>query len=387
MAGTHSRLSASSSRRWIECPGSLALSALVPAEEESEFAAEGSSAHALADACLNSANDAWTQIGEVFDGHEGFPVTAEMAEAVQVYLDYVRERYIAQTKLLIEHRIECPELGADFGGTADAVIYHRPKAGAGYVHVLDYKHGAGVAVDVEDNTQMLYYAYGVLRNLGVERGENISVGTTIVQPRAIHEEGPIRECWRTSDEVLEWGDSILLPAMLAVDMPDAPLNLGDHCRWCPAKLICPKQQENFESLAEGAETVGVTALTDVLLGEEYAKIEAAMAYIKALRDECFRRAMAGAPVPGTKLVAGRADRVFKDGAEGAAKAALGASAYSEPEFKSPAQIEKTCVGGKAFVAEWAHKKEGNPLLVSLDDRRAAVSPSHGASVFASIAAG
>lgn len=382
MAGTHKRKSASGAKQWMECPGSLALSELVPAQEDTEYSKEGSAAHAFAEKCLRDKLEPWMLIGQPIEGYEDYTVDIEMSKAVQTYTDYIRGTYSDEVEMIIEQSIDNEELGPDFGGTADCVV-HRMKDGGGFVHVLDYKHGVGVAVDIDDNPQLLYYAYGTLKKLGAEMGDGLNVGLTIVQPRAFHQEGPIRERWMSSDDILEWGDTILRPAMDAADVDGAPLKLGDHCRFCPAKLVCPKQKDNFEEVAS-ADPEQVPGFSNEDLALQYEKLEAARMYIKAVQDECYRRAMRGEPVAGTKLVPGRADRKFKDGAEEAAVALFGDDAYTEPKVKSVAQIEKTCIGGKEFVSEWAFKSEPTPILVSTSDRRSAVTPQSGGSSFAGV---
>jgi len=383
VANGHARLSASASDRWMNCPGSVRLIELCPEQESSEFADEGSAAHALAERCLTEGADAWMYVGQTFEGNgRVFVADADMATHVQVYLDYVRNA-AGDADLVVEHRIENAELGESFGGTADAYC-HRIKDGGGFLHVFDFKYGAGVAVAAEGNTQMMYYAFGVLKNLGVAKGASLHVGMTIVRPRTPVGD-PVQEVWTTSDAILDWAETELLPAMAAVDCKDAPLQLGDHCRFCPARIVCPKMRENFDAVATG-ETSLVSLLEGDALAEAYGRIEAAKMYIRAVEDECLKRALAGDAVPGTKLVAGRSERKWKDGAETILAATLGDKAYSEPSLKSPAQIEKE-VGGKALVAEWAFKAEGRPSLAAADDRRAALDVSALGSNFAAIPTG
>ena len=361
--GTHARLSASSSERWMQCPGSVALSERLPEQESSEFAAEGSAAHAVAEKCLREGIDAWTMIGQVMEGHERFPVTPEMAEHLQVYTDYVR-KMAGDNPIHVETRIENAELGANFGGTCDAYVLGQYPV---LLSVFDLKYGQGIAVAAEGNSQMMYYAFGLLKTLGITKGD---VCLTIVQPRDPLGD-PIKEVWTTAEAILHWADNELLPAMWAVDKPEAPLIMGEHCRWCPAKLICPRMRENFMQVVERSDVL-VEVYSEQQLASEYSCIPAAEMYIRALKDEALKRAMAGRPVEGTKLVAGRADRTWKAGAEEQITARFGEEAYLK-SLRSPAQIERL-VGGKDFAAEWAFKPEGRPTLASADDKRSELSP-------------
>lgn len=364
MPGAHARLSASSSERWMACPGSVRLAEMLPPEPSSPYAAEGSAAHAFAERCLREGMDSFLLIGETLPEHPDYPLTAEMAEHVQTYLDYVRA-HAGDASINVETRIENAALGTSFGGTCDA--YART---TDCLHVFDFKYGAGVAVEVEDNPQMQYYAYGLIKTLGVAPETDVCLH--IVQPRD-PTGTPVRAMFTTAANILHWGDNELLPAMWAVDKPEAPLHLGEHCRWCPAKLICPKMRDNFEVF----DTLATHDPKGLELSEEglaslYACIPAVETFIRAIKDEVLKRAMAGSPIPGTKLVAGRADRVWKDGAEAAALEAFGEDAYTPKTVRSPAQIERL-PGGKEFAATWAYKPEGKPTLAKADDKRAEVS--------------
>ena len=61
----HSPLGGSGAYRWMPCPGSVRVSQGVE-DPESEYAALGTAAHALAAHCLLGDYDAWSMIGEWF---------------------------------------------------------------------------------------------------------------------------------------------------------------------------------------------------------------------------------------------------------------------------------------------------------------------------------
>lgn len=87
----HAILGASSASRWLACPGSVRLTKDLP-DQSSPYAALGSAAHDLCEKCLLDGSDAVSHMGEYISAKgEEFQVDAEMADAVQVYLDYVRE--------------------------------------------------------------------------------------------------------------------------------------------------------------------------------------------------------------------------------------------------------------------------------------------------------
>ena len=358
-ANSHARLSASSAERFMSCPGSVKLSELLPPEDESEYAAEGTAAHELGEICLSEGMDAWQFMGYSFYNHE---VDADMVNAVQVYVDYVRS--FEYEELEIECSLDNTGLGPDFGGT-----YDTGAVGTGFLHVLDYKHGIGIPVDIqyEDGTynkQLMYYAFGKLKELGVQRGDDINVGMTIVQPRAFHKNGPIREAWVSSDLILTWGEDELIPAMDRIDTDDTPFDFGEHCRFCPAKIVCPRLIENFEEIATMSAT-DIPGYSNDELAEKYNMIATVKMLMKEIERECKKRALNGDPVPGTKLIYGRSTRKWKDDAEIELLSRYGEDIYTEPALKSPAEIERL-PEGKSFTGRLAYKEKGAPSLVAQD---------------------
>lgn len=368
----HARLSASRAERFIRCPGSVTLEETAGIDSgESEFAAEGTVAHAVGEWCLREDADAFMRVGDVIDGIE---VTPDMARHVQVYVDYVRQLHAKHGgDLLIEVNLDNPEVHKDFGGTFDAAIVTED----GDIYAVDFKYGAGIVKEAEGSEQLMYYGYGLMFALDVIPD---ALHLTIVQPRAYHADGPIREWPTTGDAILEWAETTLIPAMNRVDNDPDAYEAGEHCRFCTAKLSCPLMNAAADDAVEEKETQSVT---DDELARRYEQTTILRMYIKAVEDECYRRAMAGNTVPGTKLIYGRSSREWKEGAEETIIAKLGEDAYTTPQLKSVAQVEKL-PGGKELVAEFAFKKEGNPILVNADKQGREWKPEDGGADFASI---
>lgn len=368
MSGTHARLSASRTSQFFECTGSVHLAEYFE-EEDSEYSSEGTIAHDVGEKCLREGTD---PIMEAAD--------PKMGEAVQMYVDYVRELQAqSDGHLEIEMKIESNEFGPDFGGHADAVVI-----GENGLHVVDYKHGVGIAVDIEGNTQLLYYAFGVLASYPRDEIDpDMPVFITIVQPRGFHPDGPIRTEELSAGEVIAWGYDELLPAMRRVDEEPDIYRTGEHCRFCPAKLVCPAMKQLEEDIM-ALDVEELEGMSDEDLSERYEKSKAIHMLLKAIHGECFKRAKEGAPVPGTKLVYGRSSRDWKD--ENAIKAVVekfGEDAFTDPRIKSPNQIEDL-PGGKAFVKEYGYKKKGGPTLVAEDAKGEVYKVQKAGAAFASI---
>ena len=384
----HSKVGASVAERFFNCPGSVRLCATVP-NPPTVYAAEGTVAHDVGSGVLLSKSVPVIGMEVRQDGFR-IKVTDEMMDAVDVYVNHVRalcdsDEFIT---MLVEHEFHLAHIHPDLYGTADCVIW-KPKSRV--LHVIDYKHGAGKPVSVKGNKQLRYYALGALLSLGFNAHE---VTARIVQPRCEYEGGAIRSETFAAFDLIEWAAD-LLAAVKATEDPKAPLVPGDHCRgtFCPAAAICP-------ALAERALAVARTEFSPVVpydpqkLKFALDSRDALKAFIKALDEFAYAEAMAGrlpAEV-GYKLVEKRAIRQWKDPSAVATHIDIALNGaklrgcYTEPELKSPAQVEKI-VGKKTFTAiEKDHviKVSSGMTLAPVDDPRPAVRILDAAAEFASV---
>lgn len=367
----HSPLGASSAERWIHCPGSVALLkqlTILETSDEPEYSAQGIAAHELAAHCLKSGVDAWELIGEKF--HE-IEVDKEMADAVQTYLETVRQA-LRKTgaKLYIEYGISHPSHALFYGTLDSAVVYEEEieHDGPYYKYIADindYKHGQGIVVEVKDNPQLMYYALGFLR----EHPEVELVRLRIVQPRTFSE--PVKETFMLASDIKKWAEEVLIPAMLLAEMDHGDLDAGNWCRFCPAKLVCPLMNNLFEA-AMNTNPQQKVELTNASLGRSYGYIEAVKFYIKSLEEEVYNRLNRGGVVPGCKLVPKKANRIFKPEAPALAAEMFGEDAYSKPELKSPSEIDRLGKRGKDFTREYAFTPQTGLTVARENDNRVGV---------------
>lgn len=378
--GTHKRLSGSKAERFIFCPGSVALDDRIPEDREadsSEYSKEGTAAHELAAACLINGDDAWLHIGETGADEPEIKWTDEMADAVQQYVDFCREVAGKGGAWWTEVSIDNEEIHPDFGGTSDRFGVYQDDDWT-IIHVIDYKHGIGVQVDVVGCAQLQYYAFGVLKKLkdlkypkdmpGLGDRSKIMVRMTIVQPRGHHPDGPIRTTEMTLDALEFWADFTLIPALFRAG--EEEFNPGEHCRFARCILPCPKATEAYKFM-ENRGMLPPDGLSDEQLTEELAVLQLVEKRIKALKKVTrLRLDRAGGEDLGIgwKLVRSRADRVWKAGADKSLEEHYGENAYTTPELKSPAQVEKL-PGGASFTAELAYMPEAGLTIAPDDDSR------------------
>jgi hypothetical protein len=299
----------------MNCPGSVYYSEGIQ-EDQTEFAREGTIAHALAAYCLETGDEAWMHIGDHMSLFEDYDIDAEMATAVQTYVNYVNDMHEDrdQGNTWIERSFHCPSLHEKFYGTADLVHYDEA---TGELFVYDYKHGAGVVVDAVENVQMMYYACGVLTDLDLW-GSVDSVMLTIAQPRGFHYAGPIRSWGCSITHLEEWLNEELIPAM-KVAMVSRDTTPGDWCQFCPVrKYACPglvNAMAELEKMMTEFEGKNVDELDNDQISEFLELANIAKRVAKEAEQTAYARIKAGKEVPGFKLVRGRANRRWMAGAD------------------------------------------------------------------------
>jgi hypothetical protein len=368
----HATLGASSAHRWLNCPGSVRLCAELP-DTSSDYAAEGTAAHELAEKCLSgNLRTAVNFEGDVIeaDGRQ-ITVTREMIEAVDRYLFEVWQHAGVGNRMYVEQRFALDRYGPDMFGTNDAAVL---KTGEAHLHVFDFKYGAGVPVDVEGNPQLLYYALGAVEACG---GAVETVTVHVVQPRCGARDDKVRSWSIDFLDLYAWGET-LRAAAEATRKPDAPLAAGDWCRFCKARGTCPKL---FEEAITGAGD-DPSALSPAELGERLRRADVLETWIKAVREHAYAEAQAGRTPSGFKLVDKVARRKWALEDPVPALRAIyggvlsGTDLYDHTPVGVPA-FEKLCKAqgldfGKAASA--IDKTSSGTTLVPESDRRPAVLP-------------
>jgi hypothetical protein len=390
----HAKLSPSAAARWLSCPGSVQLCATLPTPPSTYYADEGTSAHALAERCIIEKSDAAKYSGWYIKlqdkgatflnpltciNLDGFEVTGEMVDAVQMYLDALRKPGLP---ILPEQRLSLEHVWPKTFGTCDAQIHDKAN---GILHVVDYKHGAGQLVTPDENPQAMLYAEAALHALK-DKSWVKTVRITIAQPR--HRSGGIMSWDTTPGYIEEWIKGTVKPAALATTKPDAPLVPGEkQCRWCAAKAVCPAllgqalevAQVAFKDIV--AEEVPTLTFPNPanMTPEERAKVASLLTAMDDYKSSFFtylqELAERGEATPGWKLVRGKANRKWKSEAlvVNTLEGILGDLLW-ERKLKSPAGVEKIKgVDKKALASLW-ESPEGKITLAPESDKRPAVLP-------------
>lgn len=360
----HSPLGASSAKRWMQCPGSIGLLKLLDGDGEGDdpqYRTDGTTAHSGLAHCLENGVEPWEIVGREFDGHK---FTQDMCDAVGVFLSVTQASRAAAEQTFVERKMH-GSLHPAMMGTVDlGLLLDDGKI----AEIVDFKHGAGVRVAVKNNPQLLYYAYLLLEHPDFALVQEIRL--QIIQPRAFNPDS--EKPWTvTADFVREWGRDVLLPAMLQTEQ-DGHLQVGEHCRFCPARLVCPAQEGVFEALIR-AKPEDAYRLADAALEQNYELIPVAKMYLKALEDEMMRRAMLGAKFYKNKLVNKTGDRVWKPEAEIILVGKFGEkNVYAPRKLASPAVIEKLGPEAQTEVKKLAFTPQNGYTLVEMSSKKPAV---------------
>lgn len=392
MPEAHAKLSPSSAYRWMNCSGSIRLSAGIKSRT-SDYAEEGTAAHLVAELCLKLRCDTHelesilpqlksrTPEAEQFARSKKW-IEKELLMHVQSYIDMIRrEKKLIDAALRtfnIEQRFELAWIDPDLWGTNDASIGEY----LGTLAVYDLKYGAGIPVEAVDNSQLMIYALGAVGEQNTEEYDTVDM--VIYQPRCFHPDGPLRRHKMPVDELTAWGRDVLAPACRATKDPKAPLHAGNWCRFCPAMGACPEIARDAMAVAQAdfAQDPATVTLPDpeMLRDDQIAKVlqfsEIISAWAKQVAGHAQNILERGGAINGFKLVAKRANRKWIDttSAEAELHQFFGNDIYTPPKLKSPAQVEKLCGKNKDFIAHLWETPNAGVTIAPADDRRKAVMP-------------
>lgn len=383
----HAVLGASSSKRWMACTVSPAVERGIP-EEESEYAAEGTCAHAVAEVRLSNWLNPDDPIEESDVEDYSKYCNQDFSDHVDAYVGYVvdrvtllREQHGTDNVLvLLEQRLDMTRWVPEGFGTADAVILY-----PGAVDVIDLKFGAGLRVHGVGNPQLKLYALGAIAKFEVLQ-DLTEATVTIVQPRMDNVTGETLQV----HELLTWADELVVPrakiawAAYQGDRSQARFAPGEHCSstFCRARFSCAARARY---MLEAAEQPYSLAEPDTLSVDELEKVveraDLAVKWLSDCKRYLIQQAAAGqVELHRYELVEGRSVRQIADESEAArilmSNGYAAADIYAEPRLRGLGALEKL-VGKKQFselLSDVLDKPQGKPTLAPKGSGKAKVAP-------------
>lgn len=353
---THHKYSASGAEGWMTCSGKPTMEYGLP-DENTVYGMEGSAAHFLGSECLIRDKDAvefadrWIAVCSTKEGvgyecfaedvkkHSEillkFEVTEEMVEAVQMYIDHVRNIVKSESGMLFVERRVCFGAMTNIGdayGTSDAIILSGDYSS---LIVVDLKYGF-LKVPAFRNKQMLLYAIGALDHISpiVALTDVYTFKMVIVQPRL-----KIIDSWETGlQEIVSFCEVVKTAHDKCLEAEQNLLNMPKEdwlekyvhpsekgCQWCKAKPFCTRLANSVvadtnalvgshldgdftnldfqETYAEAVKKLQVIPMEE--LGDAYSFVSRHKLYIEAIENAFHARMVNGEQDGRYKLVNGR----------------------------------------------------------------------------------
>lgn len=363
----HSIFGPSSAHRWLACSGSIKAEADMPrVPKESKFAHEGTCAHELAELCLSEDEYANVWIGKKLLINKDWVVAPDMADYIQMYIDYIRKIKGVQE---YEQHVSYSEWVSDGFGTADVIITKDDN-----LYVIDLKYGKGVPVYAENNPQGQLYALGALAERSAFQDFK-KIIIIIHQPRLDH-----ISTWETTpDKLYTFGEYARERAILCQETNPKRTAGEKQCQWCTAKPVCPELAQTTEKALiiqfSEMETVQPTPpenLTDQNLHFIMNNKSLIETWLKSVETYVKDKIESGEDFKGWKLVHGRSTRKWNDEekAERLLRRLLGAAnAYTKKLLTAPQAEKALGKEDKHRIKKLIFKPDGAPVLVSENDKR------------------
>lgn len=378
----HSIIGASSLSRVDACPGSVHLHKELLKTgwkgKSSPAAAMGTAVHHFVEQMFLQDLDPMTMDG-LFHGPTKYTLTkndCKNLKWVKQQVEKARKRpEYKDAELMLETKLPLSSVHPESFGTTDIALVNP----FGKALLLDYKNGTSKVI-AKGNRQLAFYGIGLQDTYGVT-----DIETGILQPNVCK---TVESSLLTVDDLEE--ERVKVRATIDKAMaPDAPLSMGGHCFFCPAKQAktCPLQAEAQKKESESL-LLPTTVEEDTALEWEPVKIDSNSLlhpsqlsdkqraqllinkklledYLKQVYDYSLKT-FDSAPLKGFTVAEGKlGNRTWSEGAEEKLKELVREDFLYETTLASPTLLEKRLGSEYAKVSDLVVRKEGSKKLVAI----------------------
>lgn len=372
MPDVHALLGPSGAKRWMSCPPSARLEEQF-SDSDSEYAAEGTLAHSLAETILryNNSEISKKAFSTRFNKIKADPMyNQEMQDYIEDYTQRIWEianevkSFCPDARVLFEQRLDFSEYVPEGFGRGDVVI-----VADDLVNVIDLKYGKGVGVSAKENPQLRLYGLGAyLEHSMLYDIRRIQM--TIIQPRL--ENISVEEL--TAEELLDWAEREVRPKAAQAYAGEGEFKVGDHCRFCKARVTCRARADYNLELSK-LDFADPALLTEEEIGEVLRRADELDHWVKDITEYALAEALKGTRYEGWKLVEGTSRRKYTDPAR--VIQVLLEEGYKAEDVQKPVEPKgltdmTKLLGKKLFeelLASLVIKPEGKPTLVPESDKR------------------
>jgi hypothetical protein len=294
----HARFSPSSMKRYIECPVSAYYEPMMPPQETTTYAAEGTLAHEAAEQAAAYILKNHTLDGFILPDADKYDL--QMTQAAYAYAKFVYktvEPHLSKPHYwAVEKRVE---FDTELWGTADFTFIY-DEDNLKNVILIDYKYGTAEVSPIQ-NLQLAAY----LKCIDMEYTSAKDFGTAtsfIYQPKladtdeenSLDLENYNPEGWVVTFKHLEEYYFNLIDAMMSlvndweiegeVSKEDAAkyTRVGDHCHYCPVKSVCKAYKQHHAAPVLDAFKAIAHKLNKKELGNKEAIIDAGLLDIETI---------------------------------------------------------------------------------------------------------
>jgi hypothetical protein len=282
---------------------------MYPDVEETPESREGTASHEIGERLITAATRGGVNAPtwETLDGQadsNGELFIEEMFDAAEMYANDVKSvmqstGVFGGDNLGIEEHVHAPQIHDLSEGTLDCRLFDIVNL---RLYAWDYKFGR-VPVEVFENLQLINYVAGIFHKMNINGfdDQQLTVHFRVIQPRAFHREGSIREWVVQASDLRGFINQLHDKASEALGT-NAICRTGPQCWNCSARLNCDVAIAAGPALYNLASTPQPVEMSPHAMGLQLKFTQSAIKHLEkiesALKEQVKGTVRSGTLVPG-----------------------------------------------------------------------------------------